>query len=168
MIQELLLFGQVPAENHDTLRQQLAGLARMQPQPVLEIHLIFRPLPPQGLSNIPTGSGTQGAQQQEMQKTRQLLNAPLTYIQLVGVVEKRDLDWQIDDQVNLTRRVEDHGNVMIDNMNRSKHSQRAIHWYLDFKDIPEPGKMSTTSRATSKTQILDGDPIQFLQNLGYE
>ena len=46
MMQEMLLFGQVSAEHHQTLRQQLAGLARMEPQPVLERHLIFRPFAP--------------------------------------------------------------------------------------------------------------------------
>jgi mediator of RNA polymerase II transcription subunit 18, fungi type len=162
MIQEMLLFGQVPAEDHQTIHQQLAGLARMQPQPVLERHLIFRPLPPLGLSNPSAGSGAQGAQQQELQKTRQMLSAPLNYVQLVGVAESRGFDPPLEKQAALSGENEDRGTVMTDN------NDKALQWYFDFKDIPEPGKMSTTSRAISKTRILEGDAIQFLTDLGYE
>jgi mediator of RNA polymerase II transcription subunit 18, fungi type len=162
MMQEMLLFGQVPAEDHQTIRQQLAGLARMQPQPVLERHLIFRPLPPLGLSNPSAGSGAQGPQQQELQKTRQMLSAPLNYVQLVGVAENGTFDPPLEMQAALSGENEDRGTVMTDN------NDKALQWYFDFKDIPEPGKMSTTSRAISKTRILEGDAIQFLTDLGYE
>jgi mediator of RNA polymerase II transcription subunit 18, fungi type len=168
MMQELLLFGQVPAEDHRTMRRQLAGLARMQPQPVLERHLIFRPLPPPGLSNPSASSGVQGPQQQELQKTRQLLSAPLNYVQLVGVAESRGFDPQTEKQAASSGEGEDHGTVMTDNNDESKEGRMAFQWYFEFKDIPEPGKVSTTSRAISKTRILEGDPIQFLTDLGYE
>jgi mediator of RNA polymerase II transcription subunit 18, fungi type len=167
MMQELLLFGQVAAENHQTLRQQLAGLARMQPQPVLERHLIFRPLSPPGLSNLPAGSGQQGAQQQELLKTRQMLNAPLNYVQLVGVMESGGAN-QIDRQAMPPSGMEDHDVAMTDMKDELKQGQKAFQWRLEFKDIPEPGKASSTSRTISKTRILEGDPIQFLQDLGYE
>lgn len=168
MMQEILLFGQVPADDHQTLRQQLAGLARMQPQPVQERHLIFKPLPPPGLSNLPAGNGAQGPQQQELQKTWQMLNAPLNYVQLVGVVESRGFDSQIEKQATLSGEVEDCDIVMTDNKDESKEGHGAFQWYLEFKDIPEPGKVSTTSRAISRTRILEGDPIQLLEDLGYE
>lgn len=168
MIQEILLFGQVSVENHRILRQQLAGIARMQPQPVVERHIIFRPLPPPGLSNIPAGAGSQGPQQQELVKTRQMLNAPLNYVQLVGVVKNRDVYSQVEEQPFLSGETEDHDVVMTNNKDEPKQSRRVFQWYLEFKDIPDPGKVSTTSRAISKTRILEGDPIQFLRNLGYE
>jgi mediator of RNA polymerase II transcription subunit 18, fungi type len=167
-MQEMLLFGQVPAEDHQTIRQQLAGLARMQPQPVLERHLIFRPLPPSGLSNPSAGSGAQGPQQQELQKTRQMLGAPLNYVQLVGVVEHRGFDPPIEKQAALSGEDEDRGTVMSDTEDGSKQGRDALQWYFEFKDIPEPGKVSTTSRASSKTRVLEGDPVQFLIDLGYE
>ena len=40
---ELLLFGSVPSARHDQVLNVLAGIAAMQPQAVLEKHLIFRP-----------------------------------------------------------------------------------------------------------------------------
>ncbi len=167
-MQELLLFGQVAAQAHRILRQQLAGLAHMQPQPVLEKHLIFRPFPPSGLSNIPAGSGSHWAQQQELQKTRQSLNGPLSYVQLVGVVGNRVIDSQIEKQPGLPRENEDNDIVMTNDEDEPNQGHEALQWWLEFKDIPEPGKVSTTSRATSKTQIVEGDPIQFLKDLGYE
>ena len=167
-MQEMLLFGQVSAEDHQTIRQQLAGLARMQPQPILERHLIFRPLPPPGLSNPSAGSGAQGTQQQELQKTRQMLSAPLNYVQLVGVVNSRGSDPPMEKQADLSGEDEDRGTVMTGNKDESRQGRTALQWHFDFKDIPEPGKVSTTSRAISKTRILEGDAIQFLTDLGYE
>jgi mediator of RNA polymerase II transcription subunit 18, fungi type len=167
-MQEILLFGQIPADSHRTLRQQLAGITRMQPQPVLERHVIFKPVPPAGLKNLPSGSGAPGAQQQELQKTRQLLNAPLNYVQLVGILENKDVappgERQGDQQIGTM----DQDAIMTDGKSGSDESSKELRWYLEFRDIPEPGKVTTTSRAMSKTRILDGDPIHFMTDLGYE
>lgn len=140
----------------------------MQPQPVLERHLVFKPLPPLGINKISKGSGQHGPQQQELQKTRQMLNVPLSYIQLVGVVQSRTSGSHVEKQASPSVDSQKHDTVIADTGDESKQSQKALQWSLDFKDIPDPGKMSTTSRAISKTQILDGDPIQFLKDLGYE
>lgn len=172
MAQELVLFGQLPAENHRPLRQHLAGIARMQPQPVLERHLVFRPIPPTGINNIPSGSGQTGLHQQELQKTRQMLNAPLSYIQLVGLMEVRIPGLHVGKHAakhgSASVELVDDDVPMTDVKDESKHAQPFFQWSLEFKDIPEPGKVPTTSRAVSKTRILDGDPIQFLRGLGYE
>jgi mediator of RNA polymerase II transcription subunit 18, fungi type len=168
MMQELLLFGQVSAEHHHPLRQQLAGLSRMKPQPVLERHLIFRPRLPPGLSNLPAGSGPQGTQQQELQRTKQLLSAPLNYVQLVGVLDSRAVVSQTGTQPVLGNGGEDHDfDIKVKGV-ESEDGQKAFEWYLEYKDIPEPGKVPTTSRAMSRTRILEGDPVKFLQDLGYE
>lgn len=166
-MQEVLLFGQVPAENHQALRQQLSRLTRMQPQPVIERHLIFRPFAPPNSSDVPAGIGPQGSQQQDLQKTRQVLNAPLSYVQLVGVVGSKGVDSKNGGkaiQVSVSR---DRDVVMADHNEEAKQDLRGLQWYLEFRDIPEPGKVSATSRAMSKTRILEGNPIQFLQDLGY-
>lgn len=167
-MQEILLFGQVPGQNHRTLCQQLAGITRMQPQPVLERHIILKPVSPSGANSLPGGDGPPGAQQQELQRTRQLLNAPLNYLQLVGIVEDRDVIPPAKRQGDQQRETEDHDVVMTDNKNDLEKFPRAMQWYIEFRDIPEPGKATTTSRAMSKTRILDGDPVQFMTDLGYE
>ena len=167
-MQEILLFGQIAADHRQTLRQQLAGVTRMQPQRVLERHIIFKPIPPAGLANLPGGSVSSGAQQQDLQKTRQLLNAPLNYVQLIGVAENQDAVSQTDKQEGQQIGTADPDIVMTDIQNDSTAISNALRWYLEFRDIPEPGKVTTTSRAISRTQILDGDPYQFLIGLGYE
>ena len=170
MMQELLLFGQVPVENHGTLREQLAGVTRMPPQVAVERHLIFKPIPPPGLANLPTGSGQPGTPPQEMQKTRQLLNAPLSYVQLVGILEQDEVDPSSDKrQAALRNGPEYHEVPMADDGEGSGEAQRAVlQWYLEWRDIPEPVKAPTTSRAISRTRIMDGDPIQFVKDLGFE
>ena len=45
-MQELLLFGQVPSSRHDYVLSVLAGIAAMQPKPILEKHLVFKPSRP--------------------------------------------------------------------------------------------------------------------------
>lgn len=45
-MQELLLFGQVPSSRHDYVLSVLAGIAAMQPEPILEKHLVFKPSRP--------------------------------------------------------------------------------------------------------------------------
>lgn len=167
MWQEILLFGQVSAEIHGILRQQLAGVTRMQRQPVLERHLIFRPFPPPGLSNVPAGGLIQGAPQLELQKTKQMINSPLNYVQLVGILKKEGFDSQIEKPTAPPGESESHEIGMTYNKDELK-IQEGLEWYLEFRDIPEPGKVSATARTISKTRILDGDPLQFLKDLGYE
>ncbi len=167
MMQEILLFGQVSADNHQIFRQQLAGLARMQPQPVLERHLIFKPRPPSGLANLPSGSGPQGAQQQELQKTRQMLNSPLSYVQLVGSLENKK-PTQKKERAVVSDMNEDHAIIISDDEEGSREGRKTFQWYLEFKDIPEPGKVSAASRAFSRTRFLEGDFIKFMNDLGYE
>jgi hypothetical protein len=168
-MQEILLFGQVPAQDHATLRQQLSGVTRMQPQSVTEKHLIFKPIQPPGLNNPPTGNGAPGPQQQELQKTRLLLNAPLSYVQLVGMVERNGIDSLNEAQTLPPTVAQEHDVAMTEERHGPNKSQEpALEWYLEWRDIPEPGKVSTTSRGISRTRIVSGDPIQSIKNLGYE
>ncbi|KAF7508261.1 hypothetical protein GJ744_009406 [Endocarpon pusillum] len=139
----------------------------MPPQPVLERHLIFKPRPPPGLANLPTGSGPQGPQQQELQKTRQMLNTPLNYVQVVGLLENKELTPRKEQPV-VPNMNGDHDLIMTGDEDESEQNRKAFQWYLEFNDIPEPGKVSATSRAASKTRILEGDVIKFMNDLGYE
>lgn len=82
---ELLLFGQVPASRHDQVLNILAGVAAMQPVPVLEHHLVFKP---NRLSGPARPVQVGGAQ--DIQKSQQALQAQaqgdLFYMQLVADV----------------------------------------------------------------------------------
>ena len=80
---EFLLFGQVTNDDHHKLLQQLAGVTRMQPQYVVERHLIFKARQPVGLGNVPSGGGSQGVLPPDVQKTKQALSGSIFYIQAV-------------------------------------------------------------------------------------
>jgi Med18 protein len=80
---EFLLFGQVTNDDHHKLLRQLAGVTRMQPQYVVERHLIFKARQPVGLGNIPSGGGSQGVLPPDVQKTKQALSGSIFYIQAV-------------------------------------------------------------------------------------
>lgn len=85
---ELLLFGQVPRSRYTQVLNVLAGISAMQPQPVLEKHVVFKP-------NRKPGSSAQkqvgGAQ--DIQKAGSVMQAALAmdlfYLQLVADVEEK-------------------------------------------------------------------------------
>ena len=97
-----------------------------------------------------------------------MLNAPLNYVQLVGIVKDRDVLPPAERQEAQQKNTRDPDIIMTDNKNDFEECPKAMQWYLELRDIPEPGKATTTSRAISKTRILDGDPVQFMMDLGYE
>lgn len=91
---ELLLFGQVPASRHNQVLNILAGIAAMQPQPILENHLIFKP-------NRKPGSGTQkqvgGAQDIQKSGAQAIQAQDLFYMQLVADVSEKGSKEQAGD-----------------------------------------------------------------------
>lgn len=166
---EFLLFGQVANDDHHKLLQQLAGVTRMQPQHVVERHLIFKARTPIGLGNIPSGGGSQGVLPPEVQRTKQMLTAPIFYLQLIGTLQERGA--QADhlvgssavnsgDTVMKDEKVEESANGTV--------KMEDCRWALEFRDIPDPGKQAVTTRLMSRTTIESGDMITFVRDLGFE
>lgn len=82
-MQELLLFGQVPLARHDYVLSVLAGIAAMQPKPILEKHLLFKPSRP--LASVRASSAIAAVRQQGV-STSSLLQVPpgdLFYLKVV-------------------------------------------------------------------------------------
>jgi mediator of RNA polymerase II transcription subunit 18 len=167
---EFLLFGQVAHNEHHRLLQQLAGVARMQPQHVIERHLIFKARPPVGLGNVPSGGGSQGVLPPEVQKTKQMLSGSVFYIQLVYNPSSGG------GPIGTSRVVHNslaHGdtaqgrNTMKADANSSAQEEDGS-WTIEFRDIPEPGKQAVTTRLMSRTATEGGDLIQFVKDLGFE
>ena len=77
---ELLLISQIPPARHLQLLNILAGISAMQPVPVLEKHLVFKP---NKNENKARGAQVGGAQdvQKALQKETQ---GEVFYVQLVG------------------------------------------------------------------------------------
>ncbi len=158
---EFALYGQVTKNDHHRMLQQLAGYTRMQPQDVLEIHLVFKARQPPGLDNVPSAGGSQGIMQPEAQKVRAMLNAGLYYVQLVGELAQNELKHTANGDISMTS---GNGN----GNGNSEHDKSTIKWTFEFKDTPDPGKQAISSRLLYRIPFEAGDFVEFLNAFGYE
>ena|SRR5271163_3684867 len=165
---EFMLFGQISGLDHRHILQQLAGVTRMQPQPVTEIHLVFKGRTPTGLNNLNSTGASQDIVAPEAQKTRALLGSSLFYIQLVGEqVVEGPAKGTMQDGSSVVKKA--NGDVAMRNGHSYEMGGRPVYrWRLEFRDIPDPGKQPVSIRLMSRTPIEEGDPVQFLSDFGYE
>ena len=84
---ELLLHAQVPSARHDQILSILAGIAAMQPVPILERHLIFKPSRPP--STVGKAGPQQGGQAGQMKAVQGQMHGDLFYLKLVEEVKER-------------------------------------------------------------------------------
>ena len=185
---ELLLFGQVPALRHTQVLNILAGIAAMQPQPILEKHLIFKP-------NRKPGSGAQkqvgGAQDIQKAGAQAVQAQDLFYVQLVADVEEAGGKEEKENVGDAAMDGVDGGEgagseVSEDTPKRLQESslifpqqtdkpttptdlQPALgKWTLQFRDLPEVARQRpVTSRLINDTPITSGDPLKFMTALDY-
>ncbi len=186
---ELLLFGQVPAARHNQVLNVLAGIAAMQPQPILEKHLVFKP-------NRKPGSGTQkqvgGAQDIQKARAQESQAQELFYMQLVADIHeeaKTEEDEEMGDIVlNGDGGIEfgvaepsGHVPLSTDYELASLHpndpnkeapspspTANKENWTLQFRDLPEVARQrAVTSRLMTDTPITSGDPLTFMTALDY-
>lgn len=167
---EFLLFGVVANNDHHRLLQQLAGVTRMQPQHVVERHLIFQARPPIGLSNIPSGGGSQGVLPPEVQKTKQMLSSSIFYLQLVSHLVSGAGPPQGNQVVTPSLPTADMSQGQSTTKADTNTALQEEHglWTIEFRDIPEPGKQAVTTRLLSRTATEGGDLVQFVKDLGFE
>ncbi len=86
-MQELLLFGQVPSSRHEIVLSVLAGIAAMQPQYVLEKHIVFKPTRPPASARAGPAGANQGVLATQSH-TMQVLG-DIFYLQLVADIDAR-------------------------------------------------------------------------------
>ena len=153
---EFSLYGQITGDARPRTIQQLVGVTRMQPRSVKELHLLFKGQVPSGLGSLPSAGGSQAASSQEAQKTAKMLASALYHVQIVGVVGP---------DVTETR-ASNEDTAMLDGHDEPTDSK--ISWYMEFKDIPEPGKHPVSGRFVSRTGVTDGDIVVFMRTFGYE
>ena len=157
---EFLLFAQVASSDHRKMLQQLVGVTRMQPQPVLERHLVFKAESPAGLNNLPSGGGSQGVTAAELQRTKAMLTNSLFYLQLVGDYTPTTSTRSVRTGSRASDRVQNVQQNRSDQVSLSK-------WTLEFRDIPDPGKQAVTTRQLTRTEIDGGSIISFVKGLGF-
>lgn len=86
-MQELLLFGQVPLARHDYVLSVLAGIAAMQPKPIVEKHVVFKPNRPLASVRASSAIARQGVSNSQLQILQTL--GDLFYLKVV--VDVNDL-----------------------------------------------------------------------------
>ncbi|RMZ84394.1 hypothetical protein DV738_g637, partial [Chaetothyriales sp. CBS 135597] len=151
---EFSLYGQVSGQGYGVLLKQLAGVARMQPQHVRELHLVYKSTVPPGLRLIPSATNSDRIQNPEVQRVSNMLTKSLYHVQLIGTIEAQKTA------------------TTVTSANGSKEQQAApppvVSWRLEFKDIPEPGTQVVTSRLMSSIPIEGGDLPSFMNAFGFE
>ncbi|KZF25767.1 putative RNA polymerase II mediator complex subunit Srb5 [Xylona heveae TC161] len=183
---ELSLFAQVPPSGHDQLLKVLAGVSGMQPQAVLERHLVFKPIRPPGKRTVQVG-GSQGVQNAHVQAIQGQLGGELYYMQLVKSVGETSHMLNINHKLGLMVGEESateahrqldgppasngaNGDLRLSKDKESQEYSSANDrlWRLVFSDLPEVGgRRPVTSRMVSNVDIMDGDPLEFMHALGY-
>jgi hypothetical protein len=167
-MQEYGLVGQIPGQNHRQVLQQCAGVSRMQPHAVKELHLVFKAKAPPGIAEIQksSGGGSQGVVPPEVQKTRTMLNASLYYIQLVGTAQTES---RHEEEKISNGNIGASGDVVMSNGTvREAKDTKQLNWVLEFRDTPDPGKQPVTSRLLYKIPVLEGDTLGFINDFGFE
>ncbi|KAI2039723.1 Mediator of RNA polymerase II transcription subunit 18 [Ophidiomyces ophidiicola] len=152
------LFAAVPAAQHHVLLQQLAGVTAMQPAPVYERRLIFRPHKAPGYLKPRLGA-TQDVQATEIQKLNRMLNARLFYVQAVGDVA--EADFGSGDDVAM-------GGAGLDSPRQDRYDVADQSWRIEFRDIPDAGTSAVTSRLMCTAKIPYGDIVPIMKAWGYD
>jgi len=151
---ELLLYGQLPASRHEQLMKVLAGLTAMQPQRVVERHVLFRPTHGPIQAVVQKG-GSQGVGLNKNKKPQQAQQSKdLYYTHLVKVVG--------EDDFGIGREAMD----VDDHVTDDEEEQRVWQW--QFQDLPEGGKRAATFRMAESIDITSGDPEAYMNALGYK
>ena len=188
---ELLLFGQIPASRHDQVLNILAGIAAMQPVPVLEKHLVFKPnrLP---ASTRPKQVGAaQDIQKAQMQALQAQTQGDLFYMQMVvdvsgaggrdgeqsdsvvgageeTVIQVRDLSYGGKCRSNGFQQKTSNAECRSQETASVETPTTAGIWTLQFRDLPEVARQRpVTSRLVADVPITSGDHMQFMNALEY-
>lgn len=158
---ELSLHGSVSAADHVKVLQQLAGVTRMQPQYVEEIHLVFKARIPPGLEKVQGSGGNQGNQQQqnEIQRLKGMLQSGIYFVQLVGTI--------VADQTTIELQNDTGFNIQNGELTGGRSRQK-VNWWFEFKDTPESTKQPTNTRLVSRNRFEDGEMIAFMDLFGFE
>ena len=140
---ELNLYGQVIFERYEQVLNILAGVAAMQPQRVLERHIIYKPLrePDEPGANL----GRRGGTQQVAQKQKQVAAPVVLYHnKLIQQLDENDFgSLPKEGGKSLSADIEDGDDPV---------------WSQVFNDIPDTGDRGVSIRFTNTTDLMSGDP----------
>ncbi|KAI5301847.1 Mediator of RNA polymerase II transcription subunit 18 [Ascosphaera pollenicola] len=133
-----LLFAPVTAAQHPDVLAQLTGVAAMRPVRVIERHLIFKPF----RRSTETRLSSLDLQSVDGQRLNKILNGAMHYIHAVGPLSDADF--------------------------AGAAGAAEQEWEIVFNDTPIAGsKIPVNTRVTSTASLPYGDPLPFLNSLGF-
>lgn len=136
----------------------------MQPVPVFEKHLVFKPNKAAGSTGPVQGGSGQDAQRRALQAQTQ---GDLFYIQLVADVSDQSLEEASGGGMDIDMDENDNKNLNTGHTSSDKTTDFE-RWTLQFRDIPEVTRQRpVTSRLISDVPITSGDPMNFMSALNY-
>ena len=175
-MRELSYFSGIAHESTKHVSRVMTGIAAMPPNRYMERHLVFKPRAPEtgGRPPVPIG-GSQSVQNPSLAALQNQLGGGLYYMQLVANIENEDAGKYVE---ALGQRKKASDGTSGDAAVQSEQSDRPqtsdpvfakMKWRLEFRDIPEvtPKDMPTSRNLTAVT-LLEGDPLEMMDALGYE
>ncbi|KAF2085871.1 hypothetical protein K490DRAFT_45642 [Saccharata proteae CBS 121410] len=147
---ELLLFGQVPSSRHGQLLKILAGVTRMQPQRLIERHVVYRPERDPVRPAIQVGaSQTVGGQRP---KPKVETKRDMYYWQMVKELSEEEFGDQPEKPAATA------GEDAVLGIEEEERK-----WRLEFQDLPDPALKAANLRMAQTTEIAQGDPHEMMK-----
>ena len=159
MHHELLLWGQVPARDHDQLLKLLSLYTAMKPKRKFERHIIFKGRRPEGFT-IPNTEG-----RQELQAIVDKLRSPLYYSTLVRDVTNDKFGSNVHGEPANPPRPE----TSAIELSQKKKQSGPLEWSMEWRDTPiAGGKGIVTQRGSLSMKMYDNSPFLFLELWGWK
>jgi len=136
---ELLLYGQVPVPRHEQVLKILAGVAAMQPQPLYERQMIFRPSP-----------STEHIKPDKRYPNRPVKPQTLVYHQLIKALAENEFGKE---------------SPLAADSDADDASARS--WLMRAQEIPEPETKTVTLRQVRETEVTGANVQNMLESGNY-
>ena len=89
-----------------------------------------------------------------------MLGTGLYHVQVVGKVQ---------DKASVKSSAEmSNEDVEMTNGESSKPADARVRWHLEFKDTPDPGKQTLSTRFIARVPIEDGNVMHFMEQFGFQ
>ena len=150
---ELSLDAQIPASRYSQILHVLAGITAMPPKPFAERHMVFKPgFRPARVDATDRSGGSQNVKTEKKRHEQSQGPVKLWIETLVQILTPN-------------RGFQDSDSDDSDDEMSEVSEPEEVKWELRWFDVPDATVTQATSRAVDKMQIVDNDPMKFMENL---
>lgn len=165
MPQQLSLYASIPDDDLNITLHTLVALTGMEPRTVFEQNLIWVPRNP--FRPVLAAGQVNQIEQYRLRLACDLVSYTRNQRAISAVKNK-----QPEEDVSLNEQFKSlmvSGKLIL-SFNQDQERRKALQerdWLIHAAELPEAGKRKVISQALLSTQVTDGDPFEFLENLGY-